>query len=206
MKNHTFSWQNIQKYWCKIGTAACSLKSGLSWRTGPAEYLHYQHSNDTQLHHFCSHLQDALRVHEIQRVLKKLQRFNTDWTEFPIVWRKSECSNISTSSMMHSIKCWLAALIFWGEIKYLKQKHNKLFNNSVISRSRADRPYKTVTFTSLCGNKNVLNLTWFVIGMVGFFPTAFSQAGDWGAFVAFYSVLRGLDIWNDSLHYLNFGS
>lgn len=78
--------------------------------------------------------------------------------------------------MMHSIKCWLAALIFfWGEIKYLKQKHNKLFNNSVISRSNTDRPYKTVTFTSLCCNKNVLNPTWFVIRMVVFSYSIFTS-------------------------------
>lgn len=76
---------------------------------------------------------------------------------------------------MHGLKCWLAALIFWGEIKYLKQKHNKLFNNSVISRSHKDRTYKTVTFTSFCGNKYVLNLTWFVIRMVFFSYSIFTS-------------------------------
>lgn len=143
------------------------------------------------------------------RELKKKNYWGSIQTETKLctVWSKSECSNISTSSVMHGLKCWLAALIFWGEIKYLKQKHNKLFNNSVISRSHKDRTYKTVTFTSLCANKNVLNLTWFVTSMVGFFfLTVFSQAGVWGTFVAFYSVLKGLDIWNGSLQYLNFGS
>lgn len=64
---------------------------------------------------------------------------------------------------------------FWREIKYLKRKHNKLFNNSVISRSHKDRPYKTVTFTSLCGNKSALNLTQFFIRMMFFSYSIFTS-------------------------------
>lgn len=194
-----------KEYWCKIGMAAYSLKAGVFWRAGPAGLL-YQNSNETW---FGPSLLTPARYSESARNTESFKKNTGVQCRLKLSSPQSEADQ---NIQIFLPRQWCIALnvgwlhsFFWGEIKYLKQKHNKLFNNSVISRSNTDRPYKTVTFTTLCCNKNVLNPTWFVIRMV-VFPTVFSQAGDWGVFVGLYSVLKGLNIWNYILHYLSFGS
>jgi len=56
------------KYCGKLGVVACSLMVGLFWKADPTE--HYQDTNETDLDNFCSLLQDALKVQEIQTFKK----------------------------------------------------------------------------------------------------------------------------------------
>lgn len=111
-----------KEYWCKIGMAAYSLKAGVFWRAGAAGLL-YQNSNETW---FGPPLLTPARYSESARNTESLKKkhwgsIQTE-TELSTVWSRSKCSNISTSSMMHSIKCWLAALIFLRGNKIFKTK------------------------------------------------------------------------------------